>query len=135
MTMDRRAEGDFMEAIAAMMVVTVSLTVFMGLLSAIDCDDTDDGPDVDAGFVKDLRITDGEIVGETHDDLVYLLQRERLSRISVTVRIVGSVDGIAYSDSCGDTLTDNVLAKNGTIMLDSDDGRRLAASYEVVYWF
>ena len=129
--MDRKGVGGFMEGMFAMMAVIVSLTAFLSILAYADTDVDD--RDADVSFLEDLHVSRGKITGLDECSLLLLMEREGAEGIEIRVDALGgSVQGpMRYV--CGER-TDRPLWKDGTIVLDSDDGRRLLAHYEVVYW-
>lgn len=124
--------GGLMESMAAMMIVIVCLTAFMGLFCYIQM--PDDQRDDDFGFVENLRIEDGQIVGDLHDRLVYIVESNGYSGIEVRVSILGDVNYSDFYDSFGVLRTESVTSNNGSFEITADDGRSLLAGYEVVIW-
>ncbi len=133
--MNRRGEGGFMEAIAAVMVVTVSLTAFMGLLVNVAVNDSGPGTDdIGTDYISSLTVVDGKIVGDIHDDIAFISEKHGIDFIEVKVRLIGDVVSDSFYDCFGKGRTDNVSSRYGTLTMKADGGRVLDASYEVIYW-
>lgn len=129
--MDKKGIGGFMEAMLAMMAVTVTITAFIGVLAYAHAEPQE--RDIDTSFLSGLRIEDGRICNLDEDAITSYVLRIDASGITVKVEIVGD----ALSDSLRFTYgkeTGHTSFKEGTLTLDSDDGRRLLAHYEVVVW-
>ena len=135
MIRDRRGEGGFMEAIIALMMVTIALTAFFGMLAYSEIGESDDGISLDTGFIEDLKIIDGEIFGETEKQLDSFVEKNGLNGTRLTVKVAGTLSDAVMVRSSGYEEGNNVGTMTGTFSVDSDDGRVFAASYEVVYWW
>lgn len=134
MKMNNKAESGFMEAMAAVMIVTVTLTAFIGLLTYTSISDTSETIDIETAYLNKLSIKSEKIVGNIQNDLQEQVDINEYKSIRLTVKIIGLVSDDTFIISAGEKTTNNVASKTGTITLQSDDGRRLAASYEVVVW-
>ena len=132
--MNNKAESGFMEAMAAVMIVTVTLTAFIGLLTYTSISDTSETIDIETAYLNKLSIKSEKIVGNIQNDLQEQVDINEYKSIRLTVKIIGLVSDDTFIISAGEKTTNNVASKTGTITLQSDDGRRLAASYEVVVW-
>ena len=134
MRLNNRAECEFMETMIAVMVITITLTAFIGLLTYTSISDTIDTVDIETDYLSRLSIQNENIVGDVQNDLQEQIYANDYSFIRLTVRTIGLVSENTFVASAGEKTTDNVISKTGTLVLRSDDGRRLAASYEVVVW-
>lgn len=134
MRMNKKAECEFMGAMIAVMVITVTLTAFIGLLGYISISDTTETDDIETDYLSKLSIKNENIVGDVQDDLQEQICSNDYNFIRLTVKTIGLISEDTFSASAGEKKTDNVISKTGTLILQSDDGRRLAASYEVVVW-
>ena len=135
MIRDRRGEGGFMEALIALMMVTIALTAFFGMLAYSEIGGSDDTISLDTGFIEDLRMVDGEIVGNTEKQLDRFIEKNGLNGTRLTVKVAGTLSDAVMIRTSGYEEGDNVGTMTGTFPIDSDDGRVFAASYEVVYWW
>lgn len=124
-----------MEAMIAMMVVTIALTAFLGLMVHSSVPGTDEGPDIPTDFIKRLRIENGSIVGDIDSVLQSIIDKNEYSYIRVTVDVAGPLSDSVFVKTAGTERTDNVDSENGTVLLITDDGRELVASFEVVVWY
>lgn len=134
MKLNKKGEGGFMEAMAAVMVVTIALTSFMGLLAYSELPTTEKSVEIDTTFLNSLKIDDGVIVGDIHDELQYIADTNGIETITVNVKIVGNIALSTFTDTYGENRTTDVVSRTGTIYLDADDGRTFIASYEVICW-
>ena len=135
MIRDKRGEGGFMEAIVALMMVTIALTAFLGMLAYSEIGESDDEITLDTGFIEDLRIADGEIVGDTERQLDRFVEKYGLNGARLTVKVAGTLSDSSLQRASGIEEGNNVGTFAGTLSIGSDDGRTFAASYEVVYWW
>ena len=135
MIRDKRGEGGFMEAMVALMMVTIALTAFFGMLAYSEIGGSDDSVSLDTRFIEDLRIVDGKVVGETDKQLSHFVEKNGLNGSRLTVKIAGTLSNASLLRSSGTEEGNNVGAITGTFSIPSDDGRTFTASYEVVYWW
>ncbi|MFA6709996.1 MAG: hypothetical protein WC067_01645 [Candidatus Methanomethylophilaceae archaeon] len=134
MRLNKKAECEFMGAMIAVMVITITLTAFIGLLSYISVSDTTETADIETDYLSKLSIKNENIVGDIQSDLQEQIYSKNYKSIRLTVKTIGMISEDIFSAAAGEEKTDNVISKIGTLILQSDDGRRLAASYEVVVW-
>ena len=134
MKMNNKAEGGFMEAMAAVMIITVTLTAFIGLLTYTSISDTGETIEIETSYLNKLSIKNEKIVGDIQNDLQEQVDINEYEFIRLTVKIIGLVSDDIFIIYAGEKMTNNVASETGTIILQSDDGRRLAASYEMVVW-
>jgi len=135
MIRDKRGEGGFMEAMVALMMVSIALTAFLGMLAYSEIGESDDTITLETRFIEDLQIVDGEIVGETENQLDRFVEKNGLNGTRLTVKAAGTLSDASLVRTSGTTEGNNVGTFTGTFPIDSDDGRVFAASYEVVYWW
>ncbi len=129
MRMDRRAEGSFMETMAAMMVVTIALTVFMTVFAYSLQSDTREQT-ISTDFVDSLRIEDGEIVGVDESYISEECTRRGYSSMVITVETAGDVCRTGLR--LGESLETDFTYVKGTVDIPCDDGTVVVANYEVV---
>ena len=135
MIKDKKGEGGFMEALTALMVVSVALTAFIGLLAYSEIGYKDNRIDLDTEFIEDLELRDGRLCGETHQQLERFVDRNGLNGARLNVSVAGPLSDAKMTDRTGCENGDNIATVNGSFPLRSDDGRSFVASYEVVYWW
>ena len=135
MIRNKRGEGGFMEAMVALMMVTIALTAFLGMLAYSEIGKSDDRVTLDTRFIEDLQIIDGEIVGETEKQLDHFVEKNGLNGARLTVEVAGTLSDASLVRTSGTAVGDNVGTFTGSFSISSDDGRVFAASYEVVYWW
>ena len=135
MIKDKKGEGGFMEAIMGLMVVTIALTAFLGLLAYTNLGEIDERTTLNTEFIEKLGLKEGKLSGETHDHMESFIERNGLNGARLTVIIAGTLSDASLTDSVGITDGNNVDSINGTFPIESDDGRTFVASYEVVYWW
>ena len=124
-----------MEAMVALMMVTIALTAFFGMLAYSEIGGSDDTVTLDTRFIEDLQIVDGKIVGETGKQLDHFVEKNGLNGTRLTVKTAGTLSDASLLRTSGTEDGDNVGTITGTFSIVSDDGRTFAASYEVVYWW
>ena len=123
-----------MEAMVALMTVTVALTAFLGILAYSEIGTSDDVT-LDTRFIEDLRIVDGKIDGQTEKQLDRFVEKNGLNGARLTVMVAGTLSDASLLGTSGSEEGNNVGTIAGTFSIGSDDGRTFAASYEVVYWW
>ena len=124
-----------MEAMVALMMVTIALTGFLGMLAYSEIGTSDDVVSLDTGFIEDLQIVDGKIVGDTEKQLDRFVEKNGLNGTRLIVKTAGTLSNASMVRSAGTQDGNNVGTITGTFSIGSDDGRTFAASYEVVYWW
>ena len=124
-----------MEAMVALMMVTIALTAFFGMLAYSEIGGSDDSISLDTRFIEDLQIVNGSIVGETQKQLDHFVEKNGLNGTRLTVDTAGTLSNASLLRTSGMTDGNNVGTITGTFSITSDDGRTFAASYEVVYWW
>ena len=117
------------------MMVTIALTAFLGMLAYSEIGGSDDTVSLDTGFIEDLQIVDGKIVGDTDKQLDHFVEKNGLNGTRLTVKVAGTLSDASLLRTSGTEEGNNVGTITGTFPIVSDDGRTFAASYEVVYWW
>ena len=120
-----------MEAMLAMMAVTVTITAFVGVLAYAHAEPQE--REIDTSFLNDLHIKDGRICGLDEGGVITYAGKTDASGITVKIEIIGDTVSDSLRFVYG-TETGHTSFKEGSVTLDSDDGRRLLAHYEVVVW-
>ncbi len=135
MKLNRKGEGGFMEAMIAVMVVTLSLTAFMGVLSYNVLTDSPEETVVEEPaleFLDLLSIKDKKIVGDLDEEMEGLAFG--YSAVKIKVVAIGNVSIESLDKTYGEK-TDNIVRSDvGSVLLNADDGRTLLCSYEVIIW-
>lgn len=121
-----------MESMAAMMIVTVALTSFIGLLAYSELAEEKSNVEIDTHFLDVLHIDRGKIEGDVTGKLTELCEKNDYSRIDLTVK---TVDG-KYSDTkfftFGNCATEDSRYFSGRLNMTTDSGETVLASYEMV---
>lgn len=132
MRLDKRGDLGFPEAIMAVMIITLSLTAFMGVV-AFDLVNNDDDRSIelDPKIFERLSLDAGTVVGDLNDELNSMVDRHGYKGISVTCKIPGELgfESAVFSvgDLAGDPVFDRFLCS-----MNSSDGRVLPAVIEVM---
>lgn len=134
MRLNGRGESGFLDAIIAIMIVSASLTAFLGYLAYAGSGNVEEGPEPDTGFLSGFSISDDRIDGDAGFELGSFMERHDLNGIRLNMYVAGDRD-ISFGQSVGDCSGNNVGCKKGTLPLDTDDGRTLVVSFEVIYWW
>ena len=134
MIKDRKGIGGYMESLVALMAVTVMLTSFLGMLNYSELGKERSTISLDTDFIEDMKIENGEIVGET-DCLIRFIDKYELNGARVIVNVTGNLYGASLNRTYGIADGNNADSRNGTFPIQSDDGRTFVASYEVVFWW
>jgi len=92
MKLNRRGDLGFPEAIMAAMIVTLSLTLYMGLF-ALNAADGGGGPEVrvDHRIFGGLTLEDGEIAGDIEMRLITEMERHGFRGITVICSVPGDL--------------------------------------------
>ena len=131
MKLNRKGEIGFPEAIMAAMIVTLVLTMYLGLFAFNAAEDSG-GPEVhiDHRIFGDLTLENGEIAGDIEMRLVSEMERHSLRGISVTCEVPG---GLGYADRnivIGD-MDGLISGERFVYLLGASDGRIVPAVIEV----
>jgi len=131
MRFNKRGELGFPEAIMAAMIVTLVLTLYMGLLVLNTAED-DRGTDltVDHRIFSNLALENGKIVGDIEKDLTSKMERHGFRGISFTCEIPGDM-GFSYRRAVVGNMDGNISSERFVFLLDSADGRTIPAVIEV----
>ena len=126
---DRKGIGGFIEAMLALSIIVVSVTLFMGILAGQSIDDCEE--EIDTAFISSLQVVDGRISDDL--DISFVTERYCYSAVELDVSIsVPSED--SFSFSYGDTENTPQRTLSGTVLLKDDEGRTVLASYRMVLW-
>ncbi len=134
MIADRKGIGGFIEAMLAMMIVTIAITSFIGLLAYNELPASDDEVRVDTSYLK-FSVVDGRITGDIQEGMERSCDRYGLLGITVEVRLIGPLFDDERTYQCGITNGDNNRIENGTLRLGCDNGSTILASYRVIQWY
>jgi hypothetical protein len=131
MRMGKNAEGGFMEAIAAMMVVTVALSMFLGVIATAGSQEQSI-PEIRTDYLDKLSVSDGAVVGDVSYDMEMQMDFAGFSCIRLRAHVAGG--GEVYERTAGTPSEGDVLCETGSILLKDDKGRSVPVVYEVAVW-
>jgi len=131
MRFDRKGELGFPEAIMAAMVVTLVLTLYMGLF-ALNTADNGGGPDVhvDHRIFNDLFLEDGKIAGDVELHLISEMERHGFRGISFVCEVPGEL-GFEDRHTVIGSMDGNISSERFVFLLGSADNRVIPAVIEV----
>lgn len=120
-----------MEAMAAMMVVTVALSIFLGLLAGAGAQERAE-PDIRVDYLGKLSVSGGAIVGEVSEEMEVQKDFSGFSCVRLRVHVAGETD--IYERTAGLPSQGDLVCKTGTLLMKDDKGRSVPAVYEVAVW-
>jgi hypothetical protein len=133
MKLNRKGEGGFMESIIAVMVIVISLTAFLSFLAFSVSHEVEREPDVPTEVIGGVRIVSGMIETDAEGNIVGMIERGRYQGMRLTL----SVNGI-YNDrvtlSAGSFDSDNIVSRTGSVIAETDGGRRVPVQYSLAVW-
>ena len=131
MRFNRKGELGFPEAIMAAMIVTLVLTLYIGLF-ALNAADDGGGPDVhiDHRILGDLTLEDGEITGDIEARLVSEMDRHSYRGVSVICEVPGDL-GFADRHIKIGSMDGKISSERFVFLMVSTDGRTIPAIAEV----
>ena len=131
MKFNRKGELGFPEAIMAAMIVTLALTMYIGLfvLNTADGNDTA-GVSVDHRIFGGLVLEDGEVAGDIETPLISEMERHGFRGISFLCEIPGDLGFKSRHVVVGD-MEGSISSERFLFSLTSADGRILTAVMEV----
>ena len=132
MRLNRKGELGFPEAIMAAMIVTLVLTLYLGLF-ALNAAEEGGGSDVhiDHRVFGGLSLEDGEIAGDIELRLVSEMERHGLKGISFVCEVPGEL-GFADRSLVVGNMNGSISSERFIFLLGSADGRTVPAVIEVV---
>ncbi|TQS78226.1 MAG: hypothetical protein A3204_04065 [Candidatus Methanarcanum hacksteinii] len=134
MITDRKGLGGFMEAMVAMMIVTIAMTSFISLIAYNELPTFNDDAMIDTSYLR-FTVVDNKITGDIQDQMELSCEKYGLLGINVDVRLIGPLFNDEKRYQCGITDSENNRVKNGTLRLSCDDGSIVLASYKVTQWY
>ncbi|MDR2698445.1 MAG: hypothetical protein LBB30_02040 [Candidatus Methanoplasma sp.] len=131
MKLDRRGDLGFPEAIMAAMIVTLSLTMYMGLFVLSSANDGG-GPEVrvDHRIFGGLTLEDGEIVGDIEMRLITEAERHGFRGITIICEVPGDLGFEGRRIAVGST-DGSISSERFLLSLKGTDGRTVPAVIEV----
>ena len=123
-----------MEAIVAMMIVTIAMTSFISLIAYNELPTFNDDVMIDTSYLR-FTVVDNKITGDIQDQMELSCEKYGLLGINVDVRLIGPLFNDEKRYQCGITDSENNRVKNGTLRLSCDDGSIVLASYKVTQWY
>ena len=134
MITDRKGLGGFMEAMVAMIIVTIAMTSFISLIAYNELPTFNDDVMIDTSYLR-FTVVDNKITGDIQDQMELSCEKYGLLGINVDVRLIGPLFNDEKRYQCGITDSENNRVKNGTLRLSCDDGSIVLASYKVTQWY
>ena len=128
MRKNRRAEGGFMESMAAVMVVCIALTLFMALLPSVLKDDGG-GETIPPDILNGVSVADGGIMFEGGAE--HTAKGFGYGSMTLKVIVTGTPD--VYDVTVGTPGGDDMMHRSGTTMMRVD-GRLMSVGYEMAVW-
>ena len=131
MKLNRKGSIGFPEAIMAAMIVTLSLTLYMGML-ALSAAEENSGPGVhvDHRIFGGLTLEDGEFAGDIEIRLVSEMERHGYRGISVICAVPGELDFEDRHIRVG-VMDGRIESERFLMGMTSSDGRVIPAVLEV----
>ena len=131
MKLNRRGSLGFPEAIMAAMIVTLTLTMYIGIL-VLNTADIDNEPDVtiDHRIFKDLTLDDGKIVGDVEGKLTSEMERHGYRGVMFTCEVPGELGFEGMHIVIGD-MDGNIGSERFPYSLSTTDGRTVPVVMEV----
>ncbi|WP_400196873.1 hypothetical protein [Candidatus Methanarcanum hacksteinii] len=123
-----------MEAMVAMMIVTIAMTSFISLIAYNEFPTFNDDVMIDTSYLR-FTVVDNKITGDIQDQMELSCEKYGLLGINVDVRLIGPLFNDEKRYQCGITDSENNRVKNGTLRLSCDDGSIVLASYKVTQWY
>ncbi|WP_400146525.1 hypothetical protein [Candidatus Methanarcanum hacksteinii] len=123
-----------MEAMVAMMIVTIAMTSFISLIAYNELPTFNDDAMIDTSYLR-FTVVDNKITGDIQDQMELSCEKYGLLGINVDVRLIGPLFNDEKRYQCGITDSENNRVKNGTLRLSCDDGSIVLASYKVTQWY
>lgn len=129
MRLDKRGEAGIMEAMVAMMVATIALTAFLGVMVLTAAEENE--PQISVSFLDALSIEGGEVVGI--DEITLQNECARRGYQSMAVKIIARLPAGPVTLNVGEAIGDGSMGfASGTMNIVCDDGTTVVATYEVV---
>ena len=128
MRLNKKGEGGFVEAIAAVMVVTVALTLFMALLPSVMNDDANER-EIPRDVLNGLYVSEGKLCCDS--DLKETVSAMGYSAMTLKVWKFGTTD--EYTMTSGIPNGDDIVHRSGTMPMRVD-GRTVNVGYEMAVW-
>ena len=123
-----------MEAMVAMMIVTIAMTSFISLIAYNELPTFNDDVMIDTSYLR-FTVVDNKITGDIQDQMELSCEKYGLLGINVDVRLIGPLFNDEKRYQCDITDSENNRVKNGTLRLSCDDGSIVLASYKVTQWY
>ena len=123
-----------MEAMVAMMIVTIAMTSFISLIAYNELPTFNDDVMIDTSYLR-FTVVDNKITGDIQDQMELSCEKYGLLGINVDVRLIGPLFNDEKRYQCGITDSENNRVKNGILRLSCDDGSIVLASYKVTQWY
>jgi hypothetical protein len=131
MKLNKKAEGGFMESVLAVMAVVITLTAFLSFLSLSLSDEHEAETDIPANILDNVRIVDGSIEADIEGKMNETVERYGYGGMKVILSISNSIYNTSLTVGVGSFDTDVVMSKNGTMTVETNDGRTVPVNYSM----
>jgi len=133
MKLNNKGEGGFMESMAALMIVIISLTAFISFLAfSISQESTTDN-EIPLNILNDVRIVNGEIEADIEEKMLVSVETNGYAGMRVILSAAGIYDS-SKTLNVGRQDSDAVNTRAGTIIVRTDDGRSVPVNYTMAVW-
>lgn len=132
MRFDRRGDLGFPEAIMAVMVVSLSLTAYIGVMAITIADDQDDADvRIDKRLFNGFTIEEDRIKGDIEESMIATMERHGYNGITIKCNVPGTQLIDAFSLTVGQ-MEGDIFSERHLISIKCDDGRTVSAIAEVI---
>jgi hypothetical protein len=130
MRFNKRGDLGFPEAIMAAMAVTLSLTLYMGVVVLSAAEEEDSFATVDHRIFSDLSLSDGEVAGDIEMRLIAEMERHGYKGITFICEVPGELGFEGKRTTIGN-MEGRISSERFVFLLNSSDGRQIPAMIEV----
>jgi hypothetical protein len=134
MRFDKKADIGFPEAIMAVMMVTIVLTVYLGAFVINSQTDNKDHTEFDQDIVSEITIVENVLIGDINEKLYIFMEKNELLGVTVRCWAPGNIVECDLSFTIG-VMDGNVEGKRFIKTIPTDDGRMIPVIFEVAQCF
>lgn len=134
MKFDKRADIGFPEAIMAVMMVTIVLTLYLGAFVINSQTDNKNYTEFDRDIVSDITIVENVVTGDINEKLYKFMEKNELLGITVRCWTPGDIVECDISFTVG-TMDENIEGTRFIKTIPTDDGRMIPVVFEVAQCF
>ena len=135
MKINSKGEGGFMESMAAVAVVVISLTAFLSFLAFSVSHDTEEKEnELPLYILDDVRIANGDIEADIEDKMNTAIERYGYTGMRVTLTADDGTICSAVTLNAGHQDSDVIRSRTGTIIIAADNGRSVPVNYAMAVW-